>query len=99
MVPYPAPPLAAEFSLPRLAVADHAAAGADNTDSQSAEDGFQVGGAAVDAAARLADAPDAADHPLPVGAVLQVYAELVGRLVFHFFPIPNVALALEDFGQ
>ena len=61
--------------------------------------GFKLGRAAVDAAARLADAADAADHPLAVGAVLQVHAELVGRLVWHFFPIPDVALALEHFGQ
>ena len=61
--------------------------------------GFKSVGAAVDAAAGLADAADAADHPLAVGAVFQVHAELVGRRTGHLFPVPNVTFALEHFGQ
>src|SRR5580704_5295462 len=49
---------AAQLPLPRLAIADHAAAGADHGNPQPAQYRLEFDGAAVDPAARLADAAD-----------------------------------------
>ena len=68
-------------------------------DSQSAEHRFQFGRAAVDAAARLADAADRRITRSPLGPYFRCSAELLGGFHGNFLPIPDVAFALEHFGQ
>ena len=66
---------AAQVALPGFAVADHAAAGADDRDAQAVEHRTQIVGAAIHPAARLADPLDVPNHAFAVGAVLQLDAQ------------------------
>src|SRR5690606_9384684 len=91
--------LTAEFALAGFAIAHHAAAGADNRDAQTIEHRLQLGDAAINPPARTAHPLDMADHLLAVGSILEIQPQLVSRFGFHFFPVPDVALALEDIGQ
>ncbi len=81
--------LAAQISLPRFAIADHAAAGADDRNAQAVEHGTQAAGAAIDAVAGLADAANVPNHALAVGAIFQVQSSVWPRARLRALPSPR----------
>jgi len=99
MSPNLAQDFAANFFLPSLAVAHDPAAGTENHDSQAIQDGFQVCGATVNAASRLADSSDMANNLFTVWSVFQINSQYRSRLTWNLLPVPNIAFALEHIGQ
>src|SRR5262249_1927816 len=99
VLPKLAEDFASEMPLPGLAVADHSAAGADDGDPQAVEDRRQIVRAFVNTPPRLAHPLAMGDDPLAVRAVLQVQPQLLAGFGWQLFKVPDVAFALEHFGQ
>src|SRR5919202_3436509 len=82
-----------------LPVREQARGRRQDRDAEAAQHAGQVGRLGVHPQAGLADAADAGDRALPVGAVLEGHREVLAHLGVRHGPRRDVALLLEDLGD
>src|ERR671933_1204594 len=82
-----------------LPVGEQARGRRQDRDAEAAQHAGQVGGLGVHPQAGLADAADAGDRALPVGAVLQVDRQALAGRGVRDRPGGDVALLLQDLGD